>query len=75
MTQFERGFEAGERIAWQERGSFIRDIPPQEISDEWEQGFWAGYTPRSKAWAMRAKSQCVWPERDAAESAREEQAA
>lgn len=69
MTAFEAGFAAGERQAWQERGSHRRQLQPAEIHTDYERGWWAGYTPRSLSWAMRARPVTSWLERN------EEQAA
>lgn len=54
MTDYERGFNAGEQEAWKGRGTPLPK-PPSEIKGELLQGFWDGRLPRNPLWARQRR--------------------
>jgi hypothetical protein len=62
MTDYERGFDAGERRAFSDRrdGAPMRGAPAQ-ITDAYWRGWWDGYTPRSVTWALRPMKTSTTP--------------
>jgi len=50
MTDYERGFEAGERDAWKGRGHPLPKAP-DEVHSELVRGYWDGRLPRNPLWA------------------------
>ena len=52
-SDYERGFAAGERKAWEDRDSGRLPIRPEQTKGEWERGYMDGYCPRSIAWSLR----------------------
>lgn len=49
-TNFRRGFERGERDAFEDRHPPVRRAVPWSISGEELRGWLAGYTPRNPQW-------------------------
>lgn len=65
MTPYERGFDAGERQAFKDRGLHIRRQKPAEILPlSYGEGWWDGYTPRSLTWLLSREAQPFWAERE-----------
>lgn len=67
MNQWERGFQAGERTAFMDRKhGRHRKIQPETPDAGYGAGWWAGYTPRNPAWALRpvTASRAWWQDRD-----------
>jgi hypothetical protein len=64
MTEYEIGFDAGERQAFKDRSLHLRRARGKPMSER-ERGFDDGYFPRSEAWALRAPSaaDAWWVER------------
>jgi hypothetical protein len=52
-TDYERGFSAGERKAWEDRSLIRQLVRPKETKGEWERGYMDGYFPRSLTWSLR----------------------
>lgn len=52
MTEYERGFEAGEWQAFKDRRTNIRRTRPTCLArGGFDEGFWDAYTPRSTSWS------------------------
>jgi hypothetical protein len=51
--EYERGFAAGERMAWDERKKPRLPVKPEGRLDPWHEGFWAARLPRSSVWSLR----------------------
>jgi hypothetical protein len=51
--EYERGFAAGERRAWEERDERIKPSRPTDVEGAWHIGFWDARIPRSPSWALR----------------------
>ena len=66
MTDYERGFDAGERQAFKNRRNAVRVTRPQGFLSEYERGYWDGYTPRSQAWGLSRAEAPWWAEREVA---------
>lgn len=54
MTDYERGFQAGEQDAWKGRGHPLPKAPA-EIRGELMQGYWDGRLPRNPLWARQRR--------------------
>jgi hypothetical protein len=52
-TDYERGFSAGERKAWEDRNLIRQLVRPKEAESEWQRGYMDGYFPRSLTWSLR----------------------
>lgn len=52
-SDYERGFAAGERKAWEDRDSGRLPVRPEKNDSEWHRGYLDGYYPRSIAWSLR----------------------
>lgn len=53
MTDYERGFNAGENEAWKGRGSLLPKIPTGQPLDECAQGYWDARLPRNPLWVRQ----------------------
>jgi hypothetical protein len=54
MTDYERGFNAGEQDSWKGRGHPLPK-PPANIADERMRGYWDGRLPRNPLWARQRR--------------------
>jgi hypothetical protein len=52
-TDYERGFSAGERKAFEERNQARMGVRPEKVESEWQRGYMDGYYPRSLTWSLR----------------------
>ncbi len=60
MTDYERGFSAGEQDAWKGRGHPLPKVP-EVIRGEVAQGYWDARVPRNPTWARQRKlAPAVW---------------
>jgi hypothetical protein len=55
MSDFERGFAAGESAAFNDRRAGRTRCAPIGDMAEYTRGFWAGYTPRNPVWALTSQ--------------------
>lgn len=63
MTDYEIGFQDGERTAWEQRHELL-PMRPSVLRSERERGYWDGRLPHSRAWEDgRRISQAWWCER------------
>ena len=53
MTQYEAGFDAGERDAFSDRQSGVRKPMPEKVRGHYQRGYWDGYCPRNSSWLFR----------------------
>ena len=65
MTEYEIGFDAGERQAFKDRSLHMRRMRGTPMNQR-EHGFEDGYFPRDAGWALRspAATDAWWVERD-----------
>ena len=65
MTEYEIGFDAGERQAFKDRSMHIRKVRGEPTTQR-DKGYEDGYFPRDLAWALRspAVADAWWVERD-----------
>jgi hypothetical protein len=65
MTEYEIGFDAGERQAFKDRSLHMRRVRGAPKTER-ERGFEDGYFPRDPAWAMRGPrhGDAWWVERE-----------
>lgn len=64
-TEYERGFAAGERKAWEDRNTPRMAVRPEKSASEWERGYMDGYFPRSLTWSLRKPAIKSYAEVDA----------
>lgn len=64
MNAWERGFEAGEKACHEDKkAGRPRKFRPEHVKDAFQEGWWAGYSPRSLTWALRGDPRPWWADR------------
>jgi hypothetical protein len=53
MTQYEAGFDAGERDSFSDRRTGARKQMPEKVRGHYQRGYWDGYCPGNSSWLFR----------------------
>lgn len=64
MTDYETGFDHGERQAFKDRRLHMHRTFSGQPQSDYDRGYRDGYTPRSLTWALHKEPQPFWQERE-----------